>query len=295
MANQYEMVTARIVAQLEAGVRPWAQGWVGGATRRPLRSAGVPYRGINRLWLAFAASERGFRSPYWVTFKGALALGGAVRKGAKSEPAFYAGSGVAMRDGAEGMAEEHRFRFLKSYRVFNADECDGLPEHMRGVEPPEVQTEAPIAICDAFVSHTGARIDHGGGSAFYMPSDDRIAMPEFRRFRTAADYYGTLFHELGHWTGAKHRLDRVLSPERQAYAAEELVGELCSAFLCGDLGADADPRESHAAYIASWLKWLRSDPRAIFAAASLAERAAAFLHALQPGAEAQATEAEEAA
>lgn len=66
------------------------------------------------------------------------------------------------------------------------------------------------------------------------------------------------------------------------YAREELVAELGAAFLCADLGITLEDREDHAAYIGSWLKVLKDDKRAIFTAAAHAQRAADFLHGLQP-------------
>jgi len=94
----------------------------------------------------------------------------------------------------------------------------------------------------------------------------------------------TLAHETCHWSGAKSRLDRELRGRfgSHAYAAEELIAELGSAFLCADLALTPEPREDHAAYLQTWLTVLKSDRRAIFAAAAHAERAAGFLHSLQP-------------
>lgn len=286
MANPYEDITARIVAQLQQGVRPWAKGWVSGSggSGRPRRANGVPYRGINALWLRMAALERGFASPYWVTFKGALALGGAVRKGARSEPAFYAGSTTKVRDGDNGQAEEHRIRFLKSYRVFNTEECDGLPSHLTPtVTTPRVNDGAPIAEAEAFIAATQAQIRPSGNLAAYMPGLDLILLPPFAQFHSPSAYYGTAFHELTHWTGAPHRLDRTLSQEKVEYAREELIAEIASAFLALDLNIDPTVRDDHASYIAHWIRWLEHDSRAIFTAAAQAEKAAGFLHTLQPG------------
>jgi antirestriction protein ArdC len=112
-------------------------------------------------------------------------------------------------------------------------------------------------------------------------------MPIFESFRDAESYYATLAHEMTHWTRHASRLDREFGRRRwgdEGYAAEELVAELGSAFLSADLGLTPEPRDDHAAYIASWLKVLKDDKRAIFTAAAHAERAAAYLHGLQPGA-----------
>lgn len=84
-------------------------------------------------------------------------------------------------------------------------------------------------------------------------------------------------HELGHWTGAKPRLDRNLSGRfgTKAYAAEELVAEMTAAFLCAHLDLKGELR--HASYIANWIELLKEDSRAIFTAASLASAAADYL------------------
>jgi antirestriction protein ArdC len=144
-----------------------------------------------------------------------------------------------------------------------------------------------IEQAEAFFKATGAIIKHGGDRAFYAPGPDRIQMPPFEAFRDAESYYATLAHECCHWTGAKSRLNRDLSGRfgSHAYATDEMVSEICSAYLCADLGLAAEPREDHASYIETWLRVLKNDKRAIFTAAAHAERAAAFLHGLQPKAE----------
>jgi antirestriction protein ArdC len=132
---------------------------------------------------------------------------------------------------------------------------------------------------------TGAAIAHGGARAFYVPSADRIQMPPFESFRDACAYYATLIHELTHWTKHASRLNRDFGRKRfgdQGYAMEELVAELGAAFLCADLSLSPEPREEHASYIATWLKVLKQDRRAIFSAAAHAQRAADYLHGLQP-------------
>jgi antirestriction protein ArdC len=99
-------------------------------------------------------------------------------------------------------------------------------------------------------------------------------MPAFEAFNSAASYYSTAFHELGHWTGAKARLNREFGKRfgDKAYAAEELVAELTAAFLCAEFNVDGELR--HAGYIANWIELLKEDARAFFAAASAAQKAA---------------------
>lgn len=135
-------------------------------------------------------------------------------------------------------------------------------------------------IDDAFVASSGADIREGAGEACFAPGTDFISMPAFAAFRNAHSFYSTAFHELGHWTGHKSRLDRQFGKRfgDKAYAAEELVAELCAAFLCAEFDFDGDLR--HAGYIANWISLLKSDSRAFFTAASKAQAAADFLRKL---------------
>jgi len=288
MSKQYQIVTDRIVAMLEAGTRPWSQPWASSGGGRPLRHDGQPYRGANVLNLWAAAMSRGFTGRHWMTYKKAAELGAQVRKGAKSEFAFYVGA-VTRTEERNGEEIDRTIPFLKSYHVFNVDEIDGLPAQYGAIVPaPALLPDSErIARCDEFVSATGAVIHHGGGRAFFRRSADEIHMPEFATFNAAPLYYSTLLHELTHWAGHTTRLDRTKGKVfgDPAYAFEELVAELGAAYLCADLSIDAEPREDHAAYIASWIKALRSDNRNIFRAASYAEKSAAYLHAMQPAAE----------
>ncbi len=107
-------------------------------------------------------------------------------------------------------------------------------------------------------------------------------------FRDAKSYYATRLHETVHWTKHESRLNRDFGRKRwgdEGYAMEELVAEIGAAFLSADLGITPELREDHASYVASWLKVLKDDKRAIFNAASDAQRAAGYLHELQPVAE----------
>jgi antirestriction protein ArdC len=282
--KQYQVVTDRIVAMLEAGTRPWQQDWAGSAGGRPLRSDGTPYKGMNVLNLWAAGMVRGFGSRTWMTYKTAAGLGGQVRKGAKSECAFYAGAVTREVEGSNGETSEKTIPFLKSYNVFNVDEIDGLPAQYYATAA--VVARDPIARIEAaetFIGRTGAIIHHGGQRAFYRPHTDEVYMPAFDSFRTAAGYYGVMFHELAHWTGAAKRLDRTKGKifGDPTYAFEELIAELSAAYLCADLAISAEPREDHASYIASWIKALKEDNRAVFRAAAYAEKAAAYLHGTQ--------------
>jgi antirestriction protein ArdC len=285
----YERITNRIIEALEQGVRPWVQPWsTGHASRRimrPLRANGVPYRGINVLMLWSEASERRYASPTWMTFKQAGDLNAHVRKGERGSLVVYASKLTRMQTDENGKDAEREIAFMKGYTVFNVEQIEGLPEQYYAKPEVILDPVARIAHADAFTAAIGANIQHGGGKAGYNLVEDRLRMPLFESFRDAPAYYATLIHELTHWTRHPKRLDRDFGRKRygdEGYAREELVAELGAAFLCADLNLTPDHCDDHAAYIGSWLKVLKNDKRAVFAAASHAQRAADYLHELQP-------------
>jgi antirestriction protein ArdC len=283
----YEEVTAKIIAQLEAGVFPWVQPWSASAAGIGLpRNAvsGRPYSGINVLILWGAVIEGSYVSQDWLTFRQALAAGGSVRKGERGQTVFYAdrftpkGEHEQGSDG-RGSSDADAVRsipFLKRFTVFNVAQCEGLPERFAAAPAPLPERQ-PHEDAEALIAATGADFRIGGAEAYYSPTLDYVQVPPQPAFAKQIDYYRTALHELGHWTGHKSRLDR---DQRggfgtPAYAREELCAELASAFLCAALGIV--PTVRHADYLANWLTVLRSDSRAIFKAASQASKAADYL------------------
>ena len=292
----YKEVTNKIIAALENNTRPWVQPWDGGILPIPMRHNNRLYQGINTLILWQAASEGGYNSPYWMTFKQAKLLGGNIKKGEKAATIFYASSCTLGNNEEEDKQKERSGqnlalnqeqksiykKFMKSYKVFNANQIDGLQEKYYKVLSTENNTKEleKLPRLEEFVKNTKANIKHGGIRAYYRESSDHIQMPEMKLFKNSNAYYSTLCHELTHWSGSKERLNRNLGGKRfgdNGYAMEELVAELGAVFLCSLLGINPDAREDHAPYIASWLKVLKSDKRAIFNAASLAQSASNYL------------------
>lgn len=285
----YQTITNRIVAELEKGVRPWFKPWnaehAAGRITRPLRFNGTPYRGINILMLWAEAIKKNYTAPIWMTFKQALDLGAHVRKGEHSSLVVYADKITRKETDAQtGEESERAISFMRGYTVFNVEQVDGLPAHYYAKPAPRTETVQRIDRAELFFAATGATIRHGGNQACYIPSIDQIRMPPIEAFRDAESYYAVLAHEATHWTRHSTRLDRDFGRKRfgdAGYAREELVAELGSAFLSSDLDLTPAVREDHAAYIASWIKVLQNDKRAIFSAASHASRATEFLHGLQ--------------
>ena len=267
----YEKVTARIVAELEEGVRPWFKPWnaehTAGRITRPLRHNGQAYSGINILMLWSAAVAQGFAAPIWMTYRQAIELGAHVRKGEKGSLVVYANSITRTEVDDSGEESEREIPFMKGYTVFNVEQIDGLPEPYYGRPEPRFDGPQRIDHAESFFAALGADVRQGGNQAYYATGSDHVQMPPFEAFADAESYYATLAHECTHWTRHPRRLDRDFGRKRwgdEGYAREELVAELGSAFLCADLELTPEVREDHSAYIASWLKVLKDDKRAIF-------------------------------
>lgn len=285
----YARVTNAILADLERGVRPWTKPWsakhLAGRISRPLRHSGQPYSGINVVLLWSEATARGYTAPIWMTFRQALTLGAHVRKGETGSNVVYADRVKRTETGDDGHDIEREIPFLKAYSVFNVEQIEGLPSAYTALAEPTLDSQRRIAHAEAFFAALGAEIRHGGNSAYYAVGADYVQSPPFESFIDPERYYATLAHECTHWTRHPTRLDRDFGRLKwgdAGYAREELVAELGAAFLCADLGLELTPREDHAAYLGHWLHVLKGDKRFIFSAAAHAQRAADFLHGLQP-------------
>jgi antirestriction protein ArdC len=279
-------IAQQIIDQLQQGVKPWIQPWsVSRATTAlPHRATGETYRGINVLLLWVATAAHGYTSPIWMTYRQAGVLGGQVRRGSTGTVVVYYGS-APEKEGArgadDGAACAGNYRFLKSYRVFNCDQIEGLPGRF-AAEPSASPTHdgaERIDRLEAAFDRVGAAVNRGGDRAFYRPADDIIQMPPIERFRDAEQFYATLAHEMAHWTGGEKRLQRVFGTRfgDQAYAAEECVAELASAIIGSHAGLRPDHISDHAAYIAHWITAMKADAGYILNCASLAQAAADYV------------------
>lgn len=290
----HQEITDRIVAAIESA-GPYEMPWIksrSGSIARPVNIASKsPYNGINILSLWIAAYSFKYPTPVWGTYKQWQQRGVQVRKGEKASlVVFYKSIESDENDTAESDdTEPSRQRLIaRASHVFNAAQVEAFTPPVE-TNLPEVPAFDPIEHAEAFVKATGAVITEAGDEACYEPATDKIRMPERRRFTgtsttsPAEGFYSTLCHELVHWSGVRHRLDRDLSTRfgSEAYAMEELIAELGAAFLCADLSITPEPRVDHASYIATWLKVLKDDKRAIFTAAAKASQAANWLQ--EPG------------
>jgi antirestriction protein ArdC len=276
----YTRVTNAIITAVEAGAGSYRMPWVIRQDRgfSPISVSTVkPYRGVNTLVLWAQSQSKGYTSALWGTYQQWQSLGGQVRKGEYGSPVVYWGTyeTETVEDGDEPQA---RRMFAKGYSVFNLEQVDGvkLPKRLE----PKLNHNERIGRAEEFFASVGVEIRNGGNRAFYRPDmPNAVYMPGFDQFPEVIDYYSTLAHETTHWTSHESRCDRQLGKRfgDDGYAMEELIAELGSAYTMARLELELTPRKDHAAYIDSWLKVLKGDKRAIFTAASKAQRAADYL------------------
>lgn len=284
----YSSITQKIINDLEKGELTWRKPWnsenLSGNVMLPLRWNKIPYTGINTIMLWATAADKGYSSPYWMTFKQAIDLKAHVRKGEKGTTVVYADKIIKDEKKEDGTLSINHIPFLKLYTVFNTSQLEGLPEHFNKLpEPTIINPEKRIEETEHFFKETKAEIFTGIKAAYYEHAD-RIEMPPFECFNNAASYYGTLAHEVTHWTKHTSRLNRDFNRKKwgdEGYAKEELVAELGACFLGAVLGFEPVTKEDHAAYIQSWLKVLKNDNRFIIHAASQAQKAVEYMNELQ--------------
>ncbi|MFZ4072068.1 MAG: ArdC family protein [Caulobacterales bacterium] len=276
-----ERVTRQIKAALERGVRPWVKPWSDTGAMPlilPRRANGIPYRGINALALWAAAEECGFASPYWFTFKQALAANAAVRKGERgSYIVFYTelpgDADAANTDDGKG----DKKRILRGYTVFNASQIDGLPADYFAEATPLAPRDDDDARLTAMFAKLPITVRHGGDRAYYAMAPDVIQMPTKSTFADVTHYFATRAHESIHATRHLSRLNRDFGQKRfgdHGYALEEVTAEMGAAFIGAQIGLPADHIEDHASYVAGWLEVLTSNPNAFLTAAAKAQMAA---------------------
>lgn len=279
----YQSVTDAIIKAIEDSpgevTMPWQRS--GLPTFIPKNaSTDALYNGCNILALWCAAEVKCYPVSLWASYRQWQSLDAQVRKGESGTLiAFYKPYDVAPNPENAG-DDGKRFVARASY-VFNVSQVDGYePETLPPLEP--LQRHQAV---EDFVRATGAVIHYGGDRAYYATGPDRIQMPDEHRFRQddaverATAHACVLFHELGHWSGAQHRLDRQFGKRfgDDQYAAEEVVAELTASFLAAQLGISSVPRADHAHYIRHWLDVMKKDKRAIFTAAAKAAEAARYL------------------
>lgn len=273
-ASIYERITADILAAIERGAGEWRMPWHhdGSPATRPVNVAtNVPYRGLNVLALWAAAEHAGYAQGLWGTYRCWEKLGAQVRKGERATLGLFWKRTDQRADTIDDEeAPAHRPRLIaRGFSLFNLSQVDNYFAR----EAPRLPESERIAHADCFIAALRVPIKIGGDMAYYAPATDTVHMPPFERFKDAISAIGVSIHEHAHASGATARLARDLNGRfgSSAYAMEEMIAEWCASFVLADLGLACIPRPDHAAYLASWMDALKSDPRAIVTAASKAQ------------------------
>ena len=268
-----QMITARLIERITAtGELPWKKPWTSLSLMPKNLVTKKNYRGVN----VFLLHMLGYSSPYFMSMKQINAMGGKVRKGEKSCPVVF----WKIVEPKDGEPEQKGFAMLRYYRVFNTEQCEGLPESKVPVIEIPKRTHEPLKIAEDLVAMmpNPPQINHARTLASYSPSMDLVSMPCPEWFTSGEENYGALFHELAHSTGHESRVGRksIMTPNgfgSHAYSQEELVAEMTSAFLCGYTGILLCTETNQAAYLRGWLERLKADPTMLIKAGSEAQKA----------------------
>lgn len=292
-------VVDRLMRLVEESDDGWAKPWKDITLGRIRQvESGRPYHGINTLILSLTGLLDGYADPRWGTFKTWQRVEGQVRKGEKSTRIIFwkllvscKTCDVQFKDDREAALEHQEKRhggeyghikgvpILQWFNVFNAEQVDDAPPLEGWDDRPSIETQ--MATAREFVEATGVEIVDHPDRAFYTSArPERISVPPLSQFDTETRYWGTVFHELTHWTGHESRVGRHEGPSifgSEAYAGEELVAELGAAFLAAHLGVEVEPHPQHAAYLRSWLKAIDEEPARLYHASKQATDAVRFL------------------
>jgi antirestriction protein ArdC len=274
-----QQIAAQIVEALTNGILPpWRRPWSNdpNAGLNTSLSTGNPYRGINQILLQLAAGHHGFQSKWWGTFRQISASGGCVLKGEKGTHVVLFKPIKRTRVDETGEEKDDSFLVLRTFTVFNAEQTSGLQQYRIGFAQPKEDTGERYEQADSVIEATGADIHYGGNDAYYRSGEDFIQVPYRHQFESPESFYETTFHELCHWTERRVGFDR--SNVENAYALGELVAEIGSCFLMGELGLPTTTNmTNHVSYLQSWLQGMNGDPKFIFRAAAQASKAVEFL------------------
>jgi antirestriction protein ArdC len=276
MSNVYEIVTQKVIEQLESGTAPWRRPWRAEMACNLI--SGKEYRGLN----VFLLGSLGYGSRYWVSFAQANKRGGHVKKGEKSSTVIFwnVGQEKIVRN-ADGVERKSKPFLLRYYSVFNVEQTEGIADKLGlGNAGPRVPN---IEACESIVSgmpNAPAMVQDA--RAWYRPSTDTVGMPSRSLFHSSEEFYSTLFHELTHSTGHSSRVGREGIEQlntfgSETYSKEELIAEMGAAMLCGVTGIAPATIPNSAAYLKHWIERLRGDSKLLVSAASQAQKAADYI------------------
>ena len=274
----YDKITNLIIQKLESGVVPWQKNWKTSFPKNFI--SGIDYKGINIMLLGM----QDFESNYWLSFKQCRDIGGTVKKDEKSTMVVFWKPIVNFKDNEPDELPEAKINFLlRYYFVFNIAQCNIPDEVLKkrntiSTNPKILESEQ---IIEGYPNPPEIAINNMIPNPRYLPRLDKIEIQSIDNFKTSDDYYASLYHELSHSTGAKHRLCRkgiidTITFSSEQYAKEELISEISASFLCNISGIEK-PIDNQSSYIANWLQVLKNDNRMILIASSQAQKACDYI------------------
>ena len=274
----YEMVTERIISQLEKGIIPWRKPWTGIRSGAFNRISKKSYSLLNQMLLKHEGE--------YATYNLWESLGGHVRKGEKSEIVVFWKIQPIEEDKEDGTKETKHIPILRYFNVFHISQVDGVEpltkDDLKSIEP----IEKAESVLHDYWNREGIEVKHiGGDEAYYSPSRDLIRLPLFDQFTDANEYYSTAFHESIHSTMKESRCNRaedrkgkLVAFGSEDYSKEELIAEIGSASLMNIIGIETSKTfQNSSAYIQGWLSKLRNDVKFIVSASSKAEKAVNYI------------------
>jgi len=293
----YEEIQSKIVKRLEdAKASNWVKPWIPVFDNAINPASNSVYKGFNQIYLSFAKDEKSYKANKWVTFKQAKELGATVFKGAKGTPIMYF-QFTYKNEKNENIKESEvlklthstgkslaqlgikKMGFIRFYFVFNVEQVEGLPIDFYTPNVVLTNDFNGLETADTILMNSKANIHYIiGDNAHYNYVNDEIVLPFKGQFLSSEHFYDTAFHELTHWSGAAHRLNRKKRNlfADKGYAFEELIAEFSSALICGSIGIKKE-FSNNAAYLNSWLTIFKNDIQVFFKAAASAQKAADFI------------------
>lgn len=278
----YQMVTDRILEEMEKGVIPWHKAWFGKSSSAINYVTRKSYSLLNQLLLD--------KEGEWLSFKQIQDLNGHIKKGEKSSYVvfwnwlYFDKDGNKVEKDSENVCD--KVPYLRYYNVWHIDQCEGIKS--KCVLPDNVElhpVDEAEKVIGAYVTRENLKFSNTSetSDAYYSPSNDEVVIPMISQYKEVAEYYSTAFHELVHSTGHEKRLNRKGFSDRAAfgsndYGCEELVAECGSAMICNQVGIDcAKAFRNQVAYLQSWIKAIKGDSKLICVAAAQAEKAVRYI------------------
>ena len=270
MSKVYQIVTDKIIAELEKGIIPWKKPWTGTNFARNWVTQ-KPYKGINKMLLDPGE---------YLTWNQIKDAKGSLKKGTKSHLVVFWKQNVYSNIKDNGEKEEKLIPCLRYFNVYNINDCIGIESKLVDqlfIDNNPIEDAENVISKYLIKSNCKLEFIKGSDRAFYSPSEDKIVMPIIKQFNSTEEYYSTLFHENIHSTGHISRLNRLTKNAgfaSQIYSKEELCAEIGATILCNEIGIDTSKTfQNNVAYIQSWLKALKNDKTLIMSASSQAEKA----------------------